>query len=66
MFVQQEIVLTFRDDAGDLVAVAEQNGSTKFHNTSKMLKDDVAALLMENNRDTEVKGDILEKYREIK
>lgn len=47
--IQQEIVLTFRDESGDLVAVGEQNGSTKFHSTNKMIKNDVAELLMENN-----------------
>lgn len=47
--IQQEIILTFRDESGDLVAIGEQNGSTKFHHTTKMIKDDVAELLMENN-----------------
>lgn len=47
--INQEIMLTFRDETGSLIGVAEQNGTTTFHETTKMIKDKVAQLLMENN-----------------
>lgn len=45
MRVSQEIVLTFRDEQGELLNVAEQNGSTKFYGLRKLNKESVAELL---------------------
>lgn len=45
MLVKQEILLTFRDETGELKAIAEQNGHTTFHWVKHMNKDDVAELL---------------------
>lgn len=45
MIVNQEILLTFRDETGALEAVAEQSGHTTFHWVKRMNKDDVAELL---------------------
>lgn len=41
----QEVVIVFRDEVGQIKAIADQNGATHFFHTRKMNKDDVVALL---------------------
>lgn len=41
----QEILLVFRDETGQIQAIADQNGSTHFFFARKMNKDAVAELL---------------------
>lgn len=47
--VAQEVMITFRDEFGNLTAVGEQNGNLKLYWARKMNKDDQVQLLMENN-----------------
>lgn len=45
MKTSQEVMIVFRDETGQIKAIADQNGSTHFFWTRKMNKDDVAELL---------------------